>query len=457
MGRHSWPLLSVLLGVVGCSGPTFSSGDEPLEKDSGVPTMPDAAAMPEAAGGTYFVDSGINPVGITGVGPGSNLSLDASTESSMPVRIDGGANWPIAVPTSMPQVVNSGGPTITAPVFQSITFADYDLTADVDDFVSRIGSTAYWPRAVGSYGIGAATSAPPVHLPVGGPQNIDDVAIQAWLAEQLTSGGPFMPPTPGAVYVIFYPSSTSITFDTEQSCFTMGAYHSSTVVAGVSVPYAVVPECASESKTAMESTTSAASHEMIEAVTDPLPLSGTPAYSGVDPAHVYFQLVLGGGEVADMCAQWPASFFVPDDLPYLVQRAWSNASAMAGVDPCQPELDGETYFNAVPVLTDTVQILDGTQSQPTMGASIAPGATRTIDVQLYSEADVGPWTVSAENVPVGSHNLGFTWDTTTGNNGDVLHLAITVNYVDATYGGDVFLIESSLDGVTNYWLGYVGQ
>jgi hypothetical protein len=93
----------------------------------------------------------------------------------------------------------------------------------------------------------------------------------------------------------------------------------------------------------------------------------------------------------------------------------------------------------------------------TLGAAIAPGASKVIDVALYSEADVGPWTVTALSVPVGGSNLSFAWDRTTGNNGDVLHLTITVNYVESSYGGEPFLIESTLGGETNYWLGYVGQ
>jgi hypothetical protein len=237
----------------------------------------------------------------------------------------------------------------------------------------------------------------------------------------------------------------------------MGAYHNSLVVAGVSVSYAVIPECATDTMTEQQTTTAAASHEMIEAATDPLPLSATPAYSGVDPGHLYYPLVLGGGEVADLCAQWPSSFFVPDELHYTVQRTWSNAAAAAGRDPCQPELDGETFFNAVPTLTDTVHVGTAAPPQATLGVAIAPGTSKVVDVVLYSEADVGPFTVSALSIPVGGSNLAFAWDRTTGNNGDILHLTITVNYVDSTYGGEPFVIESTLGAETNYWLGYVGQ
>jgi hypothetical protein len=65
--------------------------------------------------------------------------------------------------------------------------------------------------------------------------------------------------------------------------------------------------------------------------------------------------------------------------------------------------------------------------------------------------------VQALNVPLGGSNLDFAWDRATGNNGDTLHLTVTVNSVGDTYGGQAFLLESTLDSETNYWLGYVAQ
>lgn len=400
--------------------------------------------------------AGSEPGLVSDAGPSDAGSDDAGEESGFPARIDSDAAWTIAVPTGMPSVIDDHGPILSAPTFQAITFSNYDLTADVDAFVGTVGSIPYWHGAVGEYGISTPNVAPPVHVSEAAPQQIDDTAIQSWLASELTSGA-LMPPTTGGVYVLFYPSATTVYFDGQESCFTVGAYHSSTVVAGENVVYAVVPECASQDKTVLQTTTGAASHEMIEAVTDPLPLTSTPGYEGVDPAHFYDQILVGGGEIADLCAQWPASFFVPDGFPYMVQRAWSNESAAAGLDPCQPELPGETYFNAVPALNDPVHISGGTQTYSVLGASIAPGASKVIDVQLYSEADIGSWTVQAVGIPVGSNDLAFSWDRTTGTNGDTLHLTITVNAIDPDYGGEPFLIESQLDAVTNYWIAYVGQ
>ncbi|HEY8086526.1 MAG TPA: hypothetical protein VIF09_01735, partial [Polyangiaceae bacterium] len=273
----------------------------------------------------------------------------------------------------------------------------------------------------------------------------------------VAAGGGFMAPTTSSLYVISYPSTTTVTLSGLTSCQQFGGYHNSTTIGGITVAYAVVPECTLSGWTTLQTTTQSASHELAEAATDPYPLGVTPAYAGADDGHVFLEVVLGGGEIGDMCAQWPTSFFTPPGFAYAVQRPWSNAAARAGRDPCQPELPGEIYFASSPVMTDTVNISYQGQKYPTGGVSIAQGASKTIDVQLYSEAATGPWSVSAINWPDTAANLTFAWDKTGGQNGDTLHLTITVAAVDATYGGEPFLLESTNGTTTTYALGFVGQ
>jgi hypothetical protein len=107
-----------------------------------------------------------------------------------------------------------------------------------------------------------------------------------------------------------------------------------------------------------------------------------------------------------------------------VQRTWSNAAARAGHDPCQPELPGEVYFNAAPVLPDMGQISVQGQSVTVRSVKIPVGGSMTIPVQLFSEGPTGPWTVTASDLSKG--NLSLSLDKTTGQNGDVLHLTIKV-------------------------------
>jgi hypothetical protein len=131
---------------------------------------------------------------------------------------------------------------------------------------------------------------------------------------------------------------------------------------------------------------------------------------------------------------------------------------MLGKDPCQPELPQETYVNAVPVLGDTVSITAFGQTAQTLGVKIPQGTSKAVPVQVYSEAALAtPITVKAIDFSQAGNNLSFSWNTTTGQNGDTLMLTITVNAVDSTFGGNAFVIESLSGSNAGYWVGYVGQ
>jgi hypothetical protein len=131
-------------------------------------------------------------------------------------------------------------------------------------------------------------------------------------------------------------------------------------------------------------------------------------------------------------------------------------AAKAGSDPCVPELPGEVYFNTAPVLKDTIQIM----GLPLKGAKIPVGQSETIELDLFSEADTGgPWNVDVEDANVlmgGPSTMSFSLDRTSGQNGEKLHLTITVNKA-SPYGAGAFLITSSLGQTSTYWIGLVGN
>src|SRR5262249_35150198 len=125
----------------------------------------------------------------------------------------------------------------------------------------------------------------------------------------------------------------------------------------------------------------------------------------------------------------------------LVQRIWSNQSALAGHDPCVPIPAGEVYFNAAPVLEDTFEGQVPGVSFKTKSVKIAAGQSRTIEVDLFSDAQPSaPWNVTAQEVPLFGNGplLSFEWDqqtcataeqggcSTSGSNGDKRRLKISV-------------------------------
>ena len=55
-----------------------------------------------------------------------------------------------------------------------------------------------------------------------------------------------------------------------------------------------------------------------------------------------------------MCVGEQGAFFKPTDVGFMVQRTWSNSSALANHDPCVPNLAGVPYFQSAPQLNEHV-------------------------------------------------------------------------------------------------------
>jgi hypothetical protein len=146
-----------------------------------------------------------------------------------------------------------------------------------------------------------------------------------------------------------------------------------------------------------------------------------------------------------------------------VQRIWSNLSASGYHDPCVPELPNEVYFNSAPVFPDTLNI-PGVGS--TKGVQIPVGSSKTIEVDLFSEAATsGPWNlqvIDLDQLMGGSASLGFTLDQSSGQNGEKLHLTIDA-LSQGQYGVGIFIIVSYMGQASqtnptqHWWVGLVGH
>jgi hypothetical protein len=99
-------------------------------------------------------------------------------------------------------------------------------------------------------------------------------------------------------------------------------------------------------------------------------------------------------------------------------------------------------------------------------ATIPVGSSKTVDVDLYSDAPTpGPWTVSAQDLTSTLADAGpalsFSFDKTQGQNGDKIHL--TINALSASpLGVAPFQIVSELGapdagGARTTWVGVVGN
>jgi len=435
----------------------------------------DAGSEGSASGGDGAIDA---PSGADG--PGTDAPADAAPD------VDNGApstNYPAPHP-ALPQLVNkAGGPVLTTPKVYLVFYPGYPYETQLDDFATKISAAAstYWATTTMEYGIGTLAYAGKIELTgQTPPTSIQSTDIQTWVEQQLQAGT-FGTPDPEAIYTIVYPQGTTITqpnpvsslFPAPQSCVAFGGYHDNAILGGDAGPaknyaYAVIPTCS----TSVGGLTSVISHEWVEAATDPyltsggtFTLNGGPnaAFYSVDGDHLVWDL-LGGGEAGDQCEPEGSPIYVtPTDVGHTVQRTWSNQSAAGSHDPCVPGITG-AFFDSAPVLPDTVTFTSAiTGTITTKGVTIPVGQSKTIEVDLFSDGDTGgPWTVTADDVLskyYGSYGLSktlsFAWDRTQGQNGEKLHLTVTVTAASIIGGGHAFMITSSKGTRQAVWPGLV--
>jgi hypothetical protein len=425
---------------------------------------------------------------------GNNPTPQPQPTTSPPATTDDAldaAAPPVAFPAdhpAMPQVANSGGPVLTKPKVVPVFFPGFAYRTEILDFLSKLGKSAYWKAVSDEYGVGAIEALPPIDATDAPPATLPDSAIQTWLQSRFDGTHPEFGANAieGAVYALYYPSTTTIYLGnvpnpdagtstdggthrgggSQASCRSFGGYHGDLKINGAGASYAVVPQCASFGPlNGADVVTGTSSHELIEAATDPFPMSA-PAYSMIDDDHVVWTFVLGAGEVGDMCAQYDDSFYKDNEIGYTVQRSWSNAAAKAGSEPCVPALAGASaYFNAAPELTDNLQTAFGT----TKGVKVPVGTTKSIDLDLFSSAATsGPWTVTVTAIGSGSGGGGsggtstppvtFALDKSEGVNGDKISLSITSTAASSgRLGGTSFVVTSKLGSERHYWAGMVGN
>jgi hypothetical protein len=176
----------------------------------------------------------------------------------------------------------------------------------------------------------------------------DNAAIGAELVAQIHAGN-LPAPTydaqgyPNTFYVVFFPSSYSISIQNFGSCMAFGGYHysgpytASPTCKSQYIPYAVIPDCSGRTPVG------AVSHELAEAVTDtdvgptePSMLLGDgawylgPSYPCNDPQSC----PMNCGEVGDVCEQ-AGSALIPGSSVES-QNIWSQAQN--GCDVSNPAI-----------------------------------------------------------------------------------------------------------------------
>jgi hypothetical protein len=371
----------------------------------------------------------------------------------------------------LPQLTYQGGPILVAPKIVTVTFPGDANASTLETFDDAIVTSAWWTAVTAGFCDGAGAcigqGAPGGHVELTTPAAASYTdstsggisSLQQLVSDEIATGT-FPPPDANTLYVIYFPPTTTITLaqgsdESGTSCDQFGGYHNSILVSpgatGTTQPapivYAVIPECAPRQGSGLDplqSLTFAASHEIVEASSDPVQTTTTLGYylNLGDETALGWDLVVGG-EAADLCVDVTG---LHDDETtadgYTVQRIWSNANAAAGIDPCIPLAANDVYFSVAPSGTGAFAVLD-------------VGQSATFEVDAFSTEAMGAWTLSGvdwatKQKRVNDPLLTFTFNgapSVTVNNGDKVEVTVTLDADPAQLGGAEGILLSTVGPV----------
>jgi hypothetical protein len=408
-----------------------------------------------------------SPQPTTDAGPVDASTMDVVADRQPDVVDDEAAAYPPPGPRPpVPQVIDLGGPTLTAPNVVPIFFQNDLYQSQVESFLGALATSTYWSATTGEYGVGSLSVAASIVVSDTPPSIAGPNDVASWLAGHLESDPSFPAVSSNNVYVVLYPDTTTLTDASGgMSCADFNDYHAEGQLAGdagtsdggpTPFVFAAIARCpANESFNALDQITWPLSQALVEAATNPLPTTN-PAYASVDANHLVWNIV-PGAQVGEMCLQFPQSFQRSIVGSFMVERTWSNASAKANHDPCVPVL-ATPYYIGAPQLTDMVTLDYGEQMSPTLGIQVPLNTSKTIDVELFSDGPIAKWLMAAEDdtfMTANAPELELSWDAVQGTGGEVLHLTIT-RIANGPYGGSEIAIYSELNGSSwNIWYGFV--
>ncbi|SDO17012.1 hypothetical protein SAMN04515671_0022 [Nakamurella panacisegetis] len=242
----------------------------------------------------------------------------------VPLHVSGDLLAPTVGPAAAPHLTYRNGPLLTnVKVFTVYWGAEWessplDATAtDLDNFFGTILTSplidqlaeygvAGRPIGHGSW-IGRAVVTTPAHKHV-----VADTRIQHMLSREISGNAAFPTPDDNTLFFVYLPPGVAVVQGGSRSCQAFCGYHNNfTGADGSNLYYAAMPYPGCQGCTAgltdFDALTSTSSHELCEAITDPVPGQGW--YDDVN------------GEIGDICA-WKSRKLGA----YTVQLEWSNGA-----------------------------------------------------------------------------------------------------------------------------------
>jgi hypothetical protein len=385
---------------------------------------------PDAGSDAGSVDTGADAASGDGSVPtesGAEAAVDSGILGANCPPFDAGTPFVEATHGPLPTMAYFGGPLLTAAQIITFTFSDTPGVPTLQSFGQTVTQTPWFAEVTKDYCIndgGTCIGPGPAGVSIALPAAADatyvdtfgfgsatggtdlEAFINAQIAAAVTAKT-IPAPGPNSLYAFYFPPTTTIWMGPvnqgSPSCGTAAApswegYHSAMTYTDGTTPivYAILPDCSSGDPVAdLEGVTIAASHEVVEAVTDPGSNNTLSWYldqpmtadAGItvnqfrnDPwgSSEQFQ------EVADNCESILLQDWQLDSGTY-VQRIWSTSAAALGHNPCVPVPTGEAYYNAS---TDKALYV----------ANV--GDTFTVDVSAFSDMARSSWRLDAiDNTP----------------------------------------------------------
>ena len=226
--------------------------------------------------------------------------------------------------------------------------------------------------------------------------SLTDAQIQTELKAQISAG--HVPANDAqSLYMINFPPGVKISLAGSGSCVSGGfcAYHS-TISGSPNLRYGVLPDMSPGSgcdvgcghaATMFDNFCSVASHELVEATTDPdvgLAISYGPPLGWYDPQS-------GDGEIGDICNGQQATFS-SNGATYTVQKEWSNLSGK-----CVGVTDSDAFKLTVSPASQSLAA--GGSVSFNVGAAVLRGAAQSVALSIAglpsgAAAQLTPSTIS---------------------------------------------------------------
>ncbi|MBX7101051.1 MAG: hypothetical protein K1X89_25265 [Myxococcaceae bacterium] len=366
--------------------------------------------------------------------PDAGLAMVPDTGPTPDAGMDAGTDAGTALFPRYPRVRSHGGLVQTQVHLRVAIAAGDPLAGALETFSRDIVTSAWWAQVTAEYCgpngcIGPGAFDGTVTLPPATSYSEDDV--RALIAADLANPA-VREPDAQSNYLLFIPAGATFTQPFgAPSCSGYHAYHyfltlQSRAGAPVRVPYSVMLRC-SDSST-LRTQTFLASHELVEAATDPFMDGFVVDDSGWAATH--------GAELADVCLYSGTTTAGPHE----VERVYSDRRAARGLDPCRLDSDG-VDFTTVPVSGRTLIVL-------------RPGEATTIPLRSRSLGAVPDWTLQALSLDA---RVQLSLSSTTTNDGQDLTLTVSAAAALPATFQVPFILSSKSGGVTHAWQGAVGS